>query len=80
VDDFARFFAAQRAIGLRDPVGQTVAAEACRAHQVDILNVGAMLQMRNQAAEGGCGNRICEYGVGHGDPFADLHHPVVQHG
>ena len=32
---------------------RTVAAEAGQVHQVDVLYVGALAQVRNQAAEGG---------------------------
>ncbi len=78
VDDFARLILAQIAVGFRDPIGEAIAAKARYSHQIDVLDVGPVLQMRNQAAEGGCGNGIVEHIVGQGDPFADLHHPVVQ--
>src|SRR5262245_39182690 len=35
------------------PARQAVAAEACQVHQVDVLNVSALLQVRDQAPEGG---------------------------
>src|SRR5215470_17416828 len=35
------------------PARQAVAAEAGQIHQVDVLNVGALLQVRDQAPEGG---------------------------
>src|SRR5689334_21773777 len=35
------------------PARQAVAAEAGQIHQVDVLYVGALLQMRDQPAEGG---------------------------
>jgi hypothetical protein len=44
-----------RALGvglLLEPVGQAVAAEAGQIHQVDVLDVGAGAQMRDQAPEG----------------------------
>ena len=78
VDDFARLLLAEIAVRFGDPVGKAVAAEARRPHQINVLNVGPVLQMRDQAAEGGCSHRVVEHIVGHGDPFADLHHPVVQ--
>src|SRR5918997_662574 len=35
------------------PVGEAVAAEARKVHEVDVLNVRAFAQMRDQPAEGG---------------------------
>ncbi len=78
MDDLARLILSQIAVSFRDPVGEAVAAEARRPHQIDILDIRPVLQMRDQAAEGGCSHRIVEHMVGQGDPFADLHHPVVQ--
>src|ERR1044072_2917235 len=70
VDDLARLgigdLDALLARLLAVPARQAVAAEAGEAHQVDVLNVGALLQMRDQAAEGGG----FEFGAGlvvHGD-------------
>jgi len=65
VDDFARLIPRQIAVRFRNPVGQAVAAKARQSHQIDILHIGAMLQMRDQTAEGGCSNGICDYGIGH---------------
>src|SRR5690242_19212582 len=42
------------------PARQAVAAEAGEIHQVDVLHVGALLQVRDQAAEGGS----LEFGLG----------------
>ncbi|KAK0352776.1 hypothetical protein LTR94_019512 [Friedmanniomyces endolithicus] len=60
VDDLASFVAGQIAVRLGNPVGQAVAAEAGRAHQVDILHVGPMLQMRDQPTEGGCSDGVTD--------------------
>ena len=57
VDDLARFVLGQRNAVLLGriaiPVGQAVAAEAGKVHQVDVLHVAAFAQMRDQTAEGG---------------------------
>src|SRR5882724_8682821 len=44
---------AARAGLLAIPARQAVATEARQIHQVKVLHVGALLQMRNQAAESG---------------------------
>src|SRR5260370_19654517 len=64
VDDLARLgigdldtlFARLLAI----PARQAIAAEAGQVHQVEVLHVGALLQVRDQAAEGGS----FEFGAG----------------
>jgi hypothetical protein len=38
---------------LLEPVGQAVAAEACKIHEIDILDIGAGAQMLDQAPENG---------------------------
>ena len=57
VDDLARLgigdLDALLARLLAVPARQAVAAEAGQIHQVDVLHVRALLQMRDQAAEGG---------------------------
>src|SRR3569833_1257627 len=39
--------------GVLEPVGQAVAAEACKLHQVDVLDVRPRLQMIDQAPDSG---------------------------
>src|SRR3954462_9552375 len=55
IDDFARLGIGQRdpaLLGRRAvPFRQTVAAEPGEVHQVDILHVGALAQMRDERAE-----------------------------
>src|SRR4051812_20695813 len=55
VDRPARLVAAERLPrfrgGLCEPVGEAVAAEAGHAHQVDILRILAMAEVRDQPAE-----------------------------
>src|SRR5262245_23069695 len=57
VDDLARLgigdLDALLARFLAIPARQAVAAETGEIHQVDVLDVGALLQMRDQAAESG---------------------------
>src|ERR1044071_4700703 len=57
VDDLARLgignLDALLARLLAIPARQAVAAEAGQIHQVDVLDVGALLQVRDQAAESG---------------------------
>src|SRR5262245_9636987 len=57
VDDLARlgigYLDAPRARLLAVPARQAVAAETGQIHQVDILHVGALLQMLDQPAKGG---------------------------
>src|SRR5471032_3078369 len=49
IGDFDPLFAGFLAI----PARQAVAAETGQIHQVDVLNVGALLQVRHQPAKGG---------------------------
>ena len=58
VDHLARGRFAQRRAGLDDPVGQTIAAEAREAHQIDVLRIVAVAQVPHQMAERGSGLRI----------------------
>src|SRR5690242_6668537 len=64
VDDLARLGVAQRDAlftgRLAIPPRQAVAAEAGEVHQVDVLHVGALAQMRDQRAE----RRRLEFGPG----------------
>ncbi len=53
------------AASLRHPIAEAVAAEACVAHQVDILDVGAVAQVSDQAAEGGCRYGIFDLYIRH---------------
>ena len=46
--------------GLADPVGEAIAAEACEAHQLDILGIVAVAQVAHQATEGGGGDIVGE--------------------
>lgn len=41
----------RHAAGFRQPIAKAVATEARQPHQVDILNIGPMLQMVDQPAE-----------------------------
>ena len=44
------------------PFGQAVAAESGQVHQVDVLNIAALLQMLHEAAEcRGLGFQACEF-------------------
>src|SRR3974377_410513 len=64
VDDLAALVLAHRkALRVRrllHPVGQAVAAEASQIHHVDVLHVGALAQMLDQAAV----DRGFEFGEG----------------
>src|SRR5690606_41968761 len=51
VDDRARLLLAHRAVRFGDPVGEAVAAEAGQTHQIDVLRVGAVLQMPDRSEE-----------------------------
>ncbi len=56
--------------GVGQPVAEAVAAEAADAHQVDVLDVGAVLEMGDETTEGGgfkglAGGGI-QGGIGHG--------------
>src|SRR5690606_1330755 len=55
VDRFARLILAHGLAGcagcLLVPVGEAVAAEAREVHEVDVLHVGSLAQMRDQLAE-----------------------------
>src|SRR5262245_61049943 len=57
VDDLPRLFLAEREPLSRGrlmvPAGETIAAEARKLHQVDVLHVGPLAQMRYEPAEGG---------------------------
>src|SRR5260221_569393 len=71
VDDLAGFRIAQRdalLLGRRAvPFGQTVAAKAGQVHQIEVLHVGALAQMRDQAPK----RRSLEFStrfVVHSDP------------
>jgi hypothetical protein len=46
---------------LHDPIGQTIAAKASEPHQVDIFRIVAVLQMGDQAPEGGGGGGIANF-------------------
>jgi hypothetical protein len=54
VDEFAGLFLGERAVRLHHPVGEAIAAKSSEAHQVDILGIVPVLQMRDEAAEGCC--------------------------
>src|SRR5713101_3605589 len=58
VDDFPRFGICQREAAILGfgaiPFGEAVAAKASEVHQIDVLNVGPLAQMLDEAAEG-CG-------------------------
>ena len=46
--------------GIANPVGEAVPAEACKAHQVDVLCIVPMPQMADKAPESGGGQRIVQ--------------------
>ena len=48
--------------GIADPVGKAVAAEACKAHQLDVLRIVAMLEVAHQSAESRCGGGVVQPG------------------
>ena len=54
VDQGACFFLRQFRLRLHHPVGKAVAAEAGKAHQLDIFGIMAVLQMRHQPPECRC--------------------------
>src|SRR5712671_3016187 len=64
IDDLTRLGIAERDTlllgGGAVPFRQAIAAEAGEAHQVDVLHIGALAQMREQRAEG----RGLEFGAG----------------
>jgi hypothetical protein len=37
--------------GILQPVGQAIAAEACKVHQIDVLHITSLLQMADQTAQ-----------------------------
>ena len=59
VDHFACGGLVPRKAAFDDPVRQAIAAEARKAHQVDVLGIVAVLEVLYQAAEGGG-----RYGIG----------------
>lgn len=56
VDDFPSGCVFQREaalLGFRAvPLGQAVTTEACKVHEVDVLDVRALLEVRNETAKG----------------------------
>ena len=61
VDRLARGGLVERRAGIDDPVGQAVAAEACKAHQLDVLRIVPVAQMPDKAAERGSGHFIGQF-------------------
>lgn len=51
VDQGTRLFLRKLRLRLHHPVGKAVAAKTCETHQVDILGIMAVLQMRDQPPE-----------------------------
>jgi hypothetical protein len=49
VNDFASLILRQLPVGLHHPIGQAIAAKAGKAHEVDILRIMPVLQMRDEA-------------------------------
>jgi hypothetical protein len=57
VDNFAAL-GFGKVSGFGDPIAEAIAAKSGKSHEVNILGVGAMLQMFDKAAEGGGGNFV----------------------
>ena len=58
VDQLARRVLVARVASLANPVGQAIAAEAGKAHQVDVLRIVAVAQVAHQLAESGRGHGV----------------------
>lgn len=58
VDQRARFVFRELPVGLHHPIGQAIAAKASEAHEVDILRIMPVLQMRDEAAKCGGGGGV----------------------
>jgi hypothetical protein len=58
VDHLARFVFRQLPVCLHHPIGQAITAKAGKAHEVNILRIMPVLQMRNEAAKCGGGGGV----------------------
>lgn len=58
MDHLARAGLVEPRAGIVDPVRQTIAAEAGKAHQLDVLRIVPMAQMPDKTAERGCRDSI----------------------
>ncbi len=66
MNHFARRSLVEPCTGIVDPISQTIAAKAGKAHKLDVLRVVPVAQVPDKAAERGCshGVRQCVEGIG----------------
>ena len=79
VDQGAGLILGQIALCIGHPIGKAVAAKSGKSHQVDILRIVAVLQMRDQPAKGGGGGGVGDFfgGVHSDAPFTVWLLPVM---
>jgi hypothetical protein len=58
VDQLAGLILRQLPVCLHHPIGQAITAKARKAHEVDILRIMSVLQMRDEAAKCGGGGGV----------------------